>query len=53
MKYKVVRVSAVDDTSELQKAFDNGWQYKTCHIMLETRDTYPYAEYILVKKEER
>ena len=50
MRYKVIRVSATDETNELQKAFEDGWQYKTCHIMPETRDTYPYTEYILVKK---
>lgn len=51
LKYKVVRVSVAKNTYELQKAFDDGWQYKTCHIMPETKVNYPYIEYILTKKD--
>lgn len=57
MKYKVIRTN-VNTCEELQKLFEEGWQYKSCHQCeckeWVSRDTYKLVnclEYVLYKKD--
>ena len=54
MKYKVVRTYLNDYGSiDLQLAFEEGWQYKTAHV-LTSNSNLGFAsviEYVLYKKE--
>lgn len=54
LKYKVVRTFLNDTgTTYLQKAFDDGWQYKTAHVLVrESSQKAAVIEYILYKKGE-
>lgn len=54
MKYKVVRTYLNNWGSyDLQKAFDEGWQYKSAHVLVKEGTTSAAViEYILYKKED-
>ena len=53
MQYKVVRTYLNDfGTTDLVRAFADGWQYKTAHVLVEEQNTCAgVIEYILYKKQ--